>query len=214
MSTASPPAPASPRSTASAHPRSRRSRRSARRRGGQDPEGLARPRGRSMRLLPVGPDHVCFGADREQPASDGFRHRRRDVRQHLPLWHLCPHSRSDQAGRAIERTGRPTMMPDRLTSPAVGAGRSPTNGVSRRRFLEAGAAAGGGLMLGLRLPFANGQAEAAGADRFAPNAFIRIGSDGQIVLTMPYVEMGQGTYTSIPMLIAEELEVDLKQVRL
>ena len=40
------------------------------------------------------------------------------------------------------------------------------------------------------------------------------GSDGQIVLTMPYVEMGQGTYTSIPMLIAEELEVDLTQVRL
>ena len=49
---------------------------------------------------------------------------------------------------------------------------------------------------------------------FAPNAFIRIGSDGQIVLTMPYVEMGQGTYTSIPMLIAEELEVDLNQVQL
>ena len=39
------------------------------------------------------------------------------------------------------------------------------------------------------------------------------GRDGQIVLTMPYVEMGQGTYTSISMLIAEELEVDLKQVR-
>ena len=56
--------------------------------------------------------------------------------------------------------------------------------------------------------------EAADADDFAPNAFIRIEGDGQIVLTMPYVEMGQGTYTSIPMLIAEELEVDLKQVRL
>jgi isoquinoline 1-oxidoreductase subunit beta len=107
------------------------------------------------------------------------------------------------------------MMPDHLTSPAVGAGRSPTaNDFSRRRLLQAGAAAGGGLMLSLRLPFPNGEAEAAGADRFAPNAFIRIGSDGQIVLTMPYVEMGQGTYTSIPMLIAEELEVDLKQVRL
>jgi isoquinoline 1-oxidoreductase beta subunit len=72
------------------------------------------------------------------------------------------------------------------------------------------------LLLALRLPFAGGEAaaEAAGAEAFAPNAFIRIGSDGQVVLTMPYVEMGQGTYTSIPMLIAEELEVDLNQVRL
>jgi isoquinoline 1-oxidoreductase beta subunit len=84
---------------------------------------------------------------------------------------------------------------------------------SRRGFLQAGAAAGGGLMLSLSLPIANGEAQAADAKGFAPNAFIRIGGDGQIVLTMPYVEMGQGTYTSIPMLIAEELEVDLKQVR-
>src|SRR5207245_6589061 len=57
-------------------------------------------------------------------------------------------------------------------------------------------------------------AEAAGVGGFAPNAFIRIQGDGQIVLIMPYVELGQGTNTSIPMLIAEELEVDLKQVRL
>ena len=86
--------------------------------------------------------------------------------------------------------------------------------LTRRSFLQAGAAAGGGLILSLRLPFANGEAEAADADGFAPNAFIRIADDGQIVLTMPYVEMGQGIYTAIPMLIAEELEVDLKQVRL
>jgi isoquinoline 1-oxidoreductase beta subunit len=105
------------------------------------------------------------------------------------------------------------MIRNHLFSETTGSGRSPANGVSRRGFLQAGAAAGGGLMLSLSLPFANGAAEAAGAD-FAPNAFIRIGGDGQIVLTMPYVEMGQGTYTSIPMLIAEELEVDLKQVRL
>jgi isoquinoline 1-oxidoreductase beta subunit len=52
-------------------------------------------------------------------------------------------------------------------------------------------------MLSLSLPFANGAAEAADAG-FAPNAFIRIDSDGQIVLTMPYVEMGQGDYTAIP----------------
>jgi isoquinoline 1-oxidoreductase subunit beta len=86
--------------------------------------------------------------------------------------------------------------------------------LSRRELLQAGAATGGGLMLSLSLPLAGRHSEALAADEFAPNAFIRIGSDGRIVLTMPYVEMGQGTYTSVPMLIAEELEVDLKQVQL
>jgi isoquinoline 1-oxidoreductase subunit beta len=107
------------------------------------------------------------------------------------------------------------MVLDQLTSKAAGSVPSPSaNDLSRRRFLQVGAAAGGGLMLSLSLPFANGDVVAADADGFAPNAFIRIARDGQIVLTMPYVEMGQGTYTSIPMLIAEELEVDLKQMRL
>jgi isoquinoline 1-oxidoreductase subunit beta len=68
-------------------------------------------------------------------------------------------------------------------------------------------------MLSLRLPLARSDVAAAD-DGFVPNAFVRIGTDGQVILTMPYVEMGQGTYTSIPMLIAEELEVDLSQVRL
>ena len=89
--------------------------------------------------------------------------------------------------------------------------------LSRRRFLSVSAAVGGGLLIGFTTGPAIRAADAAGngaSASFTPNAFIRIGSDGQIVLTMPYVEMGQGTYTSIPMLIAEELEVDLKQVRL
>src|SRR3981081_4692751 len=86
--------------------------------------------------------------------------------------------------------------------------------LSRRSFLRASAAASGGLLLSLSLPFADRESLAAASDTFEPNAFIRIGGDGQIILTMPYVEMGQGTSTSIPMLIAEELEVDLKQVRL
>ena len=90
----------------------------------------------------------------------------------------------------------------------------PAHGSSRRVFLQAGVAAGGGLMLGFGLPAILVDAVAAGSSSFAPNAFIRIGSDGSVTLTMPYVEMGQGTYTSIPMLIAEELEVGLSQVRL
>src|SRR6267154_909 len=96
------------------------------------------------------------------------------------------------------------MIPDRIAFCA-----SDTN-LSRRSFLATSAAIGGGLMLSLTLPL--GRSEAASSDSFAPNAFIRIGSDSQVVLTMPYVEMGQGTYTSIPMLIAEELDVSLKQV--
>src|SRR2546427_499061 len=85
--------------------------------------------------------------------------------------------------------------------------------LSRRQFLSASAALGGGLLIGFRTGAAHTAEGAAGAT-FTPNAFIRIGSDGQIVLTMPYVEMGQGPYASIRMLIAEEREVDLKQVRL
>ena len=106
------------------------------------------------------------------------------------------------------------MILDHIAAPAaksLQSSASVTN-ISRRGFLQTGAAAGGGLMLSLRLPFAGGNA--AGADPFVPNAFVRIDGDGQVVLTMPYVEMGQGTYTSIPMLIAEELEVELNQVRL
>jgi isoquinoline 1-oxidoreductase beta subunit len=99
------------------------------------------------------------------------------------------------------------MILDRIVS------RAPVE-LSRRGFLRAGAAAGGGLMLSLRLPGQTRYANAADTNGFVPNAFIRIGTDDQIVLTMPYVEMGQGTYTSISMLIAEELEVELKQIRL
>ncbi|VIO65826.1 Isoquinoline 1-oxidoreductase subunit beta [Bradyrhizobium ivorense] len=86
--------------------------------------------------------------------------------------------------------------------------------LSRRNFLRATAVAGGGLLLSVSLPLAGGDGALAASDNFEPNAFVKIGGDGRIVLTMPYVEMGQGTYTSIPMLIAEELEVELKQIQL
>src|SRR5262249_24520149 len=121
--------------------------------------------------------------------------------------------RRNRADREADDARRsPLLFRRRLRSAVIGERPLPTHlpaGRSRRgRRPDAEPAPG------LRLPFACGDCEAAGGDCFAPNAFIRIGTDGQIVLTMPYVEMGQGTYTSIPMLIAEELEVDLKQVRL
>jgi isoquinoline 1-oxidoreductase beta subunit len=105
------------------------------------------------------------------------------------------------------------MIFDRVAFRHADPDHSAASGLSRRKFIQAGAAAGGGLMVSLNLPFASGEARTVGEDGFAPNAFIRVNNDGQVALVMPYVEMGQGTYTSIPMLVAEELEVDLDQVR-
>jgi len=82
----------------------------------------------------------------------------------------------------------------------------------RRNFLKVSAGAAGSMILSFWLsPL---QAAAATAPNFSPNAFIRIDSNGQVTMVMPFVEMGQGTYTSIPMLIAEELEIDIDKVKL
>jgi isoquinoline 1-oxidoreductase beta subunit len=88
--------------------------------------------------------------------------------------------------------------------------------VDRRSFFKVGAALGGGLAINLTLPLALRPAWAAEASSpgFTPNAFIRIDRQGGVNLVMPMVEMGQGTYTALPMLLAEELEVGLDQVRL
>jgi isoquinoline 1-oxidoreductase beta subunit len=104
-----------------------------------------------------------------------------------------------------------------LNPTEAGAESTAESGVPRRTFLKLSAAAGGGLLLSFILPRTIWNSEATGAttvEVFAPNAFIRIGRDSRVTLIMPYVEMGQGTDTSIPMLIAEELEVDLRQVTL
>lgn len=85
-------------------------------------------------------------------------------------------------------------------------------GMSRRAFLVTGAAAAGALMIGVPLAAESAAAPARGPVVFSPNAFLRIARDGAVTLIVPYVEMGQGTYTSVPMLIAEELEVDLGAV--
>ncbi len=102
--------------------------------------------------------------------------------------------------------------------------------VGRRSFLVRGvticaAAAGGGLLLGVTLPAAaqgrtGTAASQIGGDAniaqrsgvFEPNAFIQIDRAGAVTLVMPKVEMGQGIYTAISMLIAEELEVPLDSV--
>ena len=85
--------------------------------------------------------------------------------------------------------------------------------VTRRDFLVATSAIGGGLLLGFGLPARGLVRDTRTTDAaFAPNAFLRIDRAGNVTFVMPMVEMGQGTYTSLPMLIAEELEVDVDKV--
>ncbi|HWE07215.1 MAG TPA: molybdopterin cofactor-binding domain-containing protein [Rhizomicrobium sp.] len=90
--------------------------------------------------------------------------------------------------------------------------------LSRRTVLQTAAAAGGGFLLGFHIPVA--QAEVSNtafgvtpdAAPFAPNAFIRIDRVGKVTLIMPQVEMGQGVYTSLAMVLAEELDTDWNRV--
>jgi len=83
--------------------------------------------------------------------------------------------------------------------------------VSRRSFIKAsGAVSAGGLLMGVSI--ASGPARAAGMMN-TPNAWVHIGDDNTITLISARSEMGQGVYTSMPMLIAEELNVDLKRVQ-
>ena len=90
--------------------------------------------------------------------------------------------------------------------------------VSRRALLTGGLA--GGFLLAFHLPVralpVNEPVQPADdtTGRFAPNAFIRIDAAGTTTLVMPQVEMGQGVYTSISMILAEELDADFSRVAL
>jgi len=86
--------------------------------------------------------------------------------------------------------------------------------LSRRDVLKAGALAGGGLVLGVTLPgFVRNAAAMQSASTFVPNAFVRIGMDEIVTVIVPHSEMGQGAYTSVAMMVADELDADWTKVR-
>ncbi|HVQ27975.1 MAG TPA: molybdopterin cofactor-binding domain-containing protein, partial [Vicinamibacteria bacterium] len=89
-----------------------------------------------------------------------------------------------------------------------------TLALDRRSFLRASALAGGGFMLGAHLSAEEAVAAADAAPVFAPNAFVKITADGVITVTAKNPEVGQGIKTMLPMLIAEELDVDFKDIRI
>jgi isoquinoline 1-oxidoreductase beta subunit len=88
--------------------------------------------------------------------------------------------------------------------------------MDRRDFIKAGATLAGSLVVDFALPLGPcaALAQTMSTSSFAPNAFIRIDRQNVVTLVMPMVEMGQGVYTAMAMLLAEELSVDLDRVRL
>jgi isoquinoline 1-oxidoreductase beta subunit len=86
--------------------------------------------------------------------------------------------------------------------------------LSRRGFLKAGISAGGGLLLGFRVPSSGRLARAASeAAQTKLNSWVRIARDGTVTIIVGQSEMGQGIMTSIPMIIADELEAEWAKVR-
>lgn len=89
--------------------------------------------------------------------------------------------------------------------------------INRRSFLKASIVAGGAAVFSFSLPVGSRAAErfglaAAPAADFQPNAFIKIARNGKVTVVVGQVEMGQGVYTSLPMIVADELEVDWANV--
>jgi isoquinoline 1-oxidoreductase subunit beta len=86
---------------------------------------------------------------------------------------------------------------------------------SRRDFIKTGALVTGGLVIAFTVPGARrfAQAERTPAGPFAPNAFLRVGTDDSVTVLLAHSEMGQGIWTALPMLIAEELDADWSKIR-
>ena len=82
--------------------------------------------------------------------------------------------------------------------------------LSRREFVAAGVAAGAGLVIGFYLPHKSGSP----AQSFSPNAYLRITPDNKVTIVVARSEMGQGVRTALPMILAEELEADWKQIEI
>src|SRR6266576_3490652 len=141
------------------------------------------------------------------------------------MWHLFPHSTRNPS-RIATRHRKEAFM-NHLDDPYKASGplltpdsSSPlpaeTLRVPRRDFLKTSAAIGGGLCFAAYVPELAARTlenSSANDPSFAPNAFVRIAPDGSVTIIVNHSEMGQGIYTSLPMLLNEELEAEWSKIR-
>src|SRR5262245_9816466 len=164
-------------------------------------DGAQRP---TVRLLSVRPGHVGGGASRLEQDAHRPGHRRRHGRQHLPMRHVPADPGSDPPRRR------------------AGAGErvmAPRTRLSRRTLLKGGLTVGAGLVIGFRLWPGNGRLDGLLADAqapgvFAPNQWLRIDRDGVVTIINSVPEMGQGSMTTMPMIVADELDAEWDRVRI
>src|SRR5262245_4102704 len=168
----------------------------AERRAAQGAEGLARSRRAAMRLLPVRDDHGGGGAAQGQAETERCRHRRQH-HQHLPLRHLPAGARGDprRCGERVRREAAMNYVPQ----------------INRRAFVVSAAAFGGGLALGMDIPFGPTVVRAADGSPEV-TAWVVIKPDDGVVIRIARSEMGQGSMTGLAQLVAEELECDWSKV--
>ena len=167
--------------------------------------GLDRAAGAPVRLLPVRSDHVGDGAARKEMQRRPTPTSRCDEWQHLPMRDLFAYSRRDSRGGTVDQ-GCAMSRPHRHRAAAT-----------RREFLKARrhrprlwrspSASNGRARRGVRRPWPRRPR------RFAPNAFLRIGADNSVTVIAKHLEMGQGAYTGIATIVAEELDADWSLVR-
>src|SRR6185436_597126 len=151
-----------------------------------------RRRRSAVRVLPVGPDHVGGGAARQHAVAQRRADRHRDAREHLPLRHVRSHSGRDSSSRR---------------------GRQMTNEIDRRAFIRVAASTTGALAVGVLTTRDVARAARRAAPPSVLSAFVEVGEDGTVRIIAKNPWIGSGVKTSLPILIAEELDVDWSAVR-
>src|ERR1051326_3346837 len=159
--------------------------------------------GSAVRLLPVGTDYGGGRAAGKSSSSNRQRHRPQ-YDQHLPVRSVSAQS-ARHPSRGDGREGRLKMS---TSNPAT---------QNRRAFLKTTAAFSGGLVLGFCVPgmisSAEAEEKADSGGTFSPNVWLKVGSDDRVTIIASAMELGQGSMTAMPMFVAEELDVDWKNVQ-